>query len=46
MAADLVRLLNDYVSATRWTIANSEALGISKVVMSGESGGHCDGAEG
>jgi len=31
--------LNDCASAALWTIANREALGISKVVMSGESGG-------
>ena len=31
--------LNDCASATQWTIANSESLNISKVVISGESGG-------
>ena len=31
--------LNDCASAAQWAIANREALGISKVVMSGESGG-------
>jgi acetyl esterase/lipase len=31
--------LNDCVSATQWAIANREALGVSKVVISGESGG-------
>ncbi len=31
--------LNDCVSAAQWAIANSESLGISKVVISGESGG-------
>lgn len=31
--------LNDCASGARWAIANREALGISKVVMSGESGG-------
>jgi len=31
--------LNDCATATQWAIANSESLGISKVVISGESGG-------
>jgi len=31
--------LNDCASATQWVIANSDDLGVSKVVMSGESGG-------
>lgn len=31
--------LNDCASATRWVIENREALGVSKVVVSGESGG-------
>ena len=31
--------LNDCASAAQWAIANSDQLGISKVVMSGESGG-------
>ena len=31
--------LNDCATAAQWTIANSEQLGISKVVISGESGG-------
>jgi acetyl esterase len=31
--------LNDCVSATRWAFANAEALGASKVLISGESGG-------
>lgn len=31
--------LNDCASAARWVIANRESLGVSKVVMSGESGG-------
>jgi len=31
--------LNDCASAAQWVIANSAGLGVSKVVMSGESGG-------
>jgi len=31
--------LNDCASATRWAISNKEALGISKIIVSGESGG-------
>lgn len=31
--------LNDCTSATQWAIANRDALGISKVLISGESGG-------
>ncbi|MFK8023223.1 MAG: alpha/beta hydrolase fold domain-containing protein [Ilumatobacter sp.] len=31
--------LNDCASAAQWVIANREELGVSKVVMSGESGG-------
>ncbi len=31
--------LNDCASATRWVIANREVLGVSKVIISGESGG-------
>lgn len=31
--------LNDCASATRWTYANKDALGISHIVVSGESGG-------
>ncbi len=31
--------LNDCASAARWAVENRESLGISKVVMSGESGG-------
>ena len=33
------RRINDCAAAAQWTIANSEQLGISKVVISGESGG-------
>jgi acetyl esterase/lipase len=31
--------LNDCVSATKWVVDNRDALGISKIVISGESGG-------
>ena len=31
--------LNDCASATRWTAANMDALGVSHIVVSGESGG-------
>lgn len=31
--------LNDCASATQWAIENSESLGISKILVSGESGG-------
>ncbi len=31
--------LNDCVSAARWVIDNTDSLGVSKVIMSGESGG-------
>lgn len=31
--------LNDCASATQWVVANSDALGVSKVIISGESGG-------
>ncbi len=31
--------LNDCASAAQWVIANRESLGVSSVIMSGESGG-------